>query len=98
MWDALITAGNLVIVPSLIPTVLHKRAYVPRATSGLTVIGLSIVFAGVLGAELYLSAIALSGIWTLWVFIFLLRGDERKAERARREAELARGPAPEPTD
>ena len=88
MWDVLITLGNLIIVPSLIPTVLHKSAYVPRATSGLTVIGLSVVFAGVLGAELYLSAVALVGIWTLWVFIFVLRGNQRKAERAAREASL----------
>lgn len=91
MWDALITLGNLVIVPSLIPTVLHKSAYVPRATSGLTVVGLTIVFVGVLGAELYMSAVALGAIWTLWVFIFVLRGDLRKAELAGREA--AHGPA-----
>jgi len=92
MWDALITVGNLAIVPSLLPTLLHKSAYVPRATSGVTVLGLCVVFVGVIGAGLYLSAIALGGIWTMWAAIFVFRGDPRRAELARHE------PVPEVAD
>lgn len=86
MWDVLITLGNLVIIPSLVPTLIHKSSYVPRATSGATVFGLSVVFAGVVGAELYLSAVALGAIWTLWAAIFIFRGNARRAELAAREA------------
>lgn len=86
MWDALITLGNLVIIPSLVPTLIHKSSYVPRATSGATVLGLSVVFIGVLGAELYLSAVALAFIWTLWAAIFIFRGDPQRAARAGNEA------------
>lgn len=92
MWDVLITLGNLIIVPSLLPTVLHRGAYVPRTTSGATVAGLSVVFAGLIGAELFISSAAAAAIAFLWVIIFIFRGDPHRAAVARQEM------APEPVD
>jgi hypothetical protein len=74
MWDALITAGNLVIVPALLPTLLNRRAYVPRVTSGMTVLGIVLAIAGLFGAGLLLSPLVLAAVACLWLFIFVFRG------------------------
>jgi hypothetical protein len=73
MWDALITAGNIIIIPGLLSTVLDRRAYVPRVTSGLSVVGLTAVVIGLIGAGLTFSPIILGVIGMMWVFIFLYR-------------------------
>lgn len=74
MWDVLITIGNLVIIPALLPTILSRRAYVPRLTSGMSVLGIGTVVVGLAGAGLVLSPIVVGCIAVLWAFIFLRRG------------------------
>jgi hypothetical protein len=73
MWDVLITVGNLIIIPGLLSTVLDRRAYIPRTTSGTSIIGLTAVIAGLIGAGLFLSTAILTVIGGLWVYIFLFR-------------------------
>lgn len=73
MWDALITIGNLIVIPGLFSTVLNKQAFVPRVTSGTSVIGLSLVIAGLFGAGLMLSPIVLLIMNAMWAYIFLYR-------------------------
>lgn len=73
MWDFLLTIGNALFIPALVPAVLDKRAYIPRTTSGLAVVGIIIVIVGLIGEGLVLSpAIAVVGA-TMWAFIFLFR-------------------------
>ncbi len=73
MWDALITAGNIIIIPALLNTALDRRAYIPRLTSGVSLVGLSAVMIGLVGAGLILSPIVVGVIGLLWLFIFLFR-------------------------
>ncbi len=74
MWDAIITLGNIAFIPALLPTVFSKRAYVPRLTSGVSMIGILVVVIGLMGAGLVLSPIVVGGVGVLWGFIFLFRG------------------------
>lgn len=74
VWDVLVTIGNLVIIPALLPTILNPRAYVPRLTSGMSVLGIGTVVVGLAGAGLALSPIVVGCIAVLWGFIFLRRG------------------------
>ena len=73
MWDILITVGNLIIIPAVLITVLDKRTYVPRWTSGVSVVGLSAVIVGLVGEGLVFSPIVLGVIAALWGYIFLFR-------------------------
>jgi hypothetical protein len=73
MWDALITIGNLIVIPGLFSTVVNRQAFVPRMTSGTSVVGLTLVIAGLLGAGLVLSPIVLLVMNLMWVYIFLYR-------------------------
>ena len=73
MWDALITAGNVIIIPGLLSTVLNKQAYIPRFTSGVSVVGITAVIVGLIGAGLVFSPIILGVIGLMWVYIFLYR-------------------------
>lgn len=73
MWDALITAGNLIIIPALLTTALDQRAYIPRLTSGISVVGITAVVIGLVGAGLILSPIVLGIVGAIWLFIFLFR-------------------------
>ena len=73
MWDILITVGNLIIIPALIATALDKRAYIPRLSSGMSLVGLVAVVAGMVGTGLVFSPIVVSAIGGFWVFIFLFR-------------------------
>jgi hypothetical protein len=73
MWDILITAGNLIIIPALLNTVLDKRTYIPRLTSGVSCVGLTAVTVGLVGEGLVFSPIVLALIGLLWVYIFLFR-------------------------
>jgi tetrahydromethanopterin S-methyltransferase subunit F len=77
MWDILITIGNLLALPALVPTVIDRNAYVPRLTSGLTIAGLTIAVIGMFGSGLLFGPLALAGIDVMWVAIFVLRGTER---------------------
>jgi hypothetical protein len=73
MWDLLITVGNLIIIPALLTTVLDKRAYIPRLSSGISLVGLVAVVAGMIGTGLVFSPIVVSIIGLFWVFIFFFR-------------------------
>jgi hypothetical protein len=73
MWDILITLGNLVIIPALLATVLDKRAYIPRLSSGISLVGLVAVIAGMIGTGLVFSPIVVGIIGVMWVHIFLFR-------------------------
>lgn len=74
MWDIIIAAGNVILLPSLLPTLLDSRSYVPRITSALTVIGLSFIVAGLIGEGFVISPVFTSTIALLWAFVFLFRG------------------------
>ena len=74
MWDAIITIGNIAFIPALLPTILSKRAYVPRLTSGVSMIGILVVVIGLMGAGLVLSPIVVGGVGVMWGFIFFFRG------------------------
>jgi hypothetical protein len=73
MWDILLTLGNAVFIPSLVPALLDSRAYIPRQTSGLAVIGVSIVLVALVGQGLVLSPAMVAVVGAMWVFIFLFR-------------------------
>jgi hypothetical protein len=73
MWDALVTAGNVIIIPAILATALDKRAYIPRMTSGLSLIGIMAVVVGLIGAGLVLSPIVVGVIGFIWLYIFLFR-------------------------
>jgi len=75
MWDALITVGNLVFIPGLLTIALNKRSYIPRVSSGISLIGVATVTAGLIGAGLVLSPIVVALIGLLWLYIFLFRGE-----------------------
>jgi hypothetical protein len=74
MWDALITAGNLVFIPGLLGIALNKRSYIPRLSSGISLIGVTTVIVGLVGAGLVFSPIVVAVIGLLWVYIFFYRG------------------------
>lgn len=74
MWDALITAGNLVFIPGLLAIALNKRSYIPRLSSGISLVGVTTVIAGLAGTGLVFSPIVVGVIGLLWVYIFLYRG------------------------
>ena len=74
MWDIVIATGNVILLPSLLPTLLDSRSYVPRITSGFAVIGLSFIVAGLIGEGFLISPIFTSAAVVLWAFIFLFRG------------------------
>lgn len=73
MWDLLVTIGNLIVIPALLTMVLDKKLYVPRISSGMSLIGLSLVIAGLIGGGFILSPIVLGVITGMWVFIFFFR-------------------------
>ncbi|HSP54835.1 MAG TPA: hypothetical protein VLS25_04535 [Dehalococcoidia bacterium] len=75
MWDALITAGNLVFIPGLLAIALNKRSYIPRLSSGISLIGIATVIVGLVGAGLILSPIVVAAVGAVWVYIFLYRGE-----------------------
>ncbi len=74
MWDLIIAIGNMILLPSLLPTLLDSRSYVPRITSGFAVIGLSFIVAGLIGEGFVISPVLTSSAVVLWAFVFLFRG------------------------
>ena len=74
MWDITIAIGNIILLPSLLPTLLDSRSYVPRITSGFAVVGLSFIVAGLTGEGFLISPVLTSAAVVLWAFIFLFRG------------------------
>ena len=74
MWDIVIAIGNLILLPSLLPTLLDSRSYIPRITSGFAVVGLSFIVAGLIGEGFVISPVLTSVAVVLWAFIFLFRG------------------------
>ena len=79
-WDALITLGTVVFIPGLMPTLLSKEAYVPRATSAVTLVGLTTIIIGLIGSGLVLSPIVSSLTLLMWVFILVFRGKRNRLE------------------
>ena len=79
-WDALITLGTMVFIPGLMPTLLSKEAYVPRATSAVTLVGLTTIIIGLIGSGLVLSPIVSSLTLLMWVFVLVFRGKRNKME------------------
>lgn len=77
MWDILITCGNLIFLPSLLPTLIDGRSYVPRITSGPTVVGLMFIVAGLVGQGLVISPIVTGAVAAMWAFIYVFRGRHR---------------------
>lgn len=75
MSDALITIGNLIFIPALLGTILDRKASIPRMTSGISILALCFIVAGLLGGELYLSATVVVIINLMWGFIFLFRAE-----------------------
>ena len=73
MWDILVSLGNLVIIPAMLGMLLDRRSYVPRFTSGTSVVGITAVIVGLVGAGLVFSPIVLSVIGLMWLYIFLFR-------------------------
>jgi hypothetical protein len=56
MWDILLTIASAIFISSLLPTLFDSRSYVPRQTSGLSVVGLIFVCTGLAGEGLVISA------------------------------------------
>lgn len=73
MWDLLLTIGNAFFIPALVPAVLDRRAFIPRKTSGLAVVGIAIVIVGLVGQGLVLSPVMAAAGGIMWAFIFLFR-------------------------
>jgi len=73
MWDALVTAGNLIIIPAMLKTVLDKDSYIPRLSSGLSLVGIVAVVVGLLGAGLYFSSVVVFVIGLMWLYLFFFR-------------------------
>lgn len=74
MWDVLITIGNLAFIPALLPTIVNRRAFIPRITSGMSMVGIATVIVGLVGAGLVISPIVVGAIGILWALIFVYRG------------------------
>ena len=74
MWDLMILAGNLIVIPTLIPVMVSRSAYVPRLTSAPLVGGLELITAGLIGAGLYASAAGLALQSLCWLFVFVFKG------------------------
>ncbi len=81
MWDLLVTIGNLIVIPALLTMVMDKKLYVPRVSSGMSLIGLSLVMAGLIGGGFILSPIVLGVITSMWVFIFFFRAQPAGHEK-----------------
>lgn len=75
MSDALITIGNLIFIPALLVTIFDRKASIPRMTSGISIVALCFIIAGLLGGKLYLSAAVVIIINAMWGFIFLFRAE-----------------------
>ena len=73
-WDVLLTLGTLLFIPGLMLTLLNREAYVPRLTSSVSVVGLTVIIVALIGAGLVLSPIVSTVIAVIWVFIFVFRG------------------------
>jgi hypothetical protein len=73
MWDILMTIGNLAFVPALWQSVRDRRTFVSRKSSGLIVIGMAAVIAGLVGSGLYLKSAIGTVVGAMWLFVFLFR-------------------------
>lgn len=82
MWDLLVTIGNLIVIPALLAMVLDKKLYVPRISSGVSLIGISLVIVGLIGGGFVFSPIVLAVIDAMWLFIFLFRSQPVGHEQA----------------
>src|SRR3970040_48965 len=77
----------MVFIPGLMPTLLSREAYIPRATSAVTLVGLSTIIVGLIGSGLVLAPIVSSMTLVMWVFIFFRRGKRRRPAWAKAMAE-----------
>lgn len=74
MTDLIFTVGGLVFLVALIPLVVSKRAFAPRATSVPTALVLTVFVFNYLHIHLYYSASVGAITALLWWFIALKRG------------------------
>lgn len=81
-WDTVVTAGLLVLIPAVIPTLLDRDAQVPRLTSGCLAAGSAIAAVGLLGLGAFKSVAIELTFAATWTAIFFLRGPRRPPEKA----------------
>ena len=79
-WDVLLTFGTILFIPALMPTLLSREAYVPRLTSAVSVVALTVIIVALIGTGLVLSPIVSTVIAVIWVFIFVFRGKRSPLE------------------
>ncbi len=79
-WDVLLTFGTILFIPGLMPTLLSREAYVPRLTSAVSVVGLSVIIVALIGTGFVLGPIVSTVTAVIWVFIFVFRGKRNPLE------------------
>lgn len=79
-WDVLLTFGTILFIPGLMPTLLNREAYVPRLTSAVSVVGLSVIIVALIGTGFVLGPIVSTVTAVIWVFIFVFRGKRNPLE------------------
>ena len=79
-WDVLLTFGTILFIPGLMLTLLSREAYVPRLTSAVSVVALTVIIVALIGTGLVLSPIVSTVIAVIWVFIFVFRGKRSPLE------------------
>ena len=87
------TIGNLAFVPALWQSVRDRRTFVSRKSSGLIVLGMCGVIAGLVGSGLYLTSAIGSVVGAMWLFVFLFRDKPGVIEPIEVIGSAARGPA-----
>ena len=79
-WDVLLTFGTILFIPGLMLTLLSREAYVPRLTSAVSVVALTVIIVALIGTGLVLSPIVSTVIAVIWIFIFVFRGKRSPLE------------------
>ncbi len=79
-WDVLLTFGTILFIPGLMPTLLNREAYVPRLTSAVSVVGLTVIIVALIGTGFVLGPIVSTVTAVIWVFIFVFRGKRNPLE------------------
>ena len=78
MWDYLILVATLSLTPGILPTLLDRKAYVPRTSSGVFTVAIAAIAIGLYGSGLPLGATANVIGSVVWGLVFILRGSREK--------------------